>query len=1057
MPSRPDPHTIESLLRSAAPNTRVVPPRYLRRVLAKLELRSALGSRAVYRLALVVDRKTAEEIFRPEENVVSTKDRNVAGDDPLILFARPDPERLADRSAEEILQGYTRRLFHAVYRTQARPILEDRDPNWLSDLLGMTAYDEARSVLIQEGLLLEPYRENDLAAVFAATYFELLLFAQDWLEAWFPAIEAPERLAAALRPGLPDPEQLAARVRLGGGAAAPAEVRRAPTHARTAGDFSAGRDSARVKLLKRWAEDARKRGNDVRAAILSLKQARSASASERELLESRVRGDLNSLARRLKSAIGSEGDEASAWRRGLGALIERAAQGFWPPETRWLYAIQKACTDREREFYALQPVRWLFTLGRAPLRRRLGSHGLVAMTRHLRSARRRLARTRIDGGERSRLEMLLDAAIERAEDDLRERFRPLITKSLETALPAPEHAVEIAGRAKITEELLDTIAERGFIQVGDARDAIARNALKLRDLEIPIELFVGEPLLRLDQALARSLDEVYRPAEIYMKALQKGCSIAFGTRLGRWLTRYVALPFGGSYVALSGVQHLLDLILRLFGGSKLEFVNGYSLGGSGLFVIVLMELTGFRRFLIRALRRLGSFLRWLLVDALPEFWRAPWVRRFREATVVRAVWSYILKPLIPACLALPLFARAGAGTSGAAIGLAGLWVFCSLALNSRLGEEIEEIAGDAVLRVWQRIGVDFVPGLFRFLLEVFAAIVELIDRLLHAGDEWLHFRAGESRALLGLKAALLIPWGVISYIIRIYVNILIEPQINPIKHFPVVTVSHKIMLPFLPRLTRLLAAPFAPIIGGEPATAFAGTTVLLLPGAFGFLVWELKENWRLYAANRPRTLKPAVIGRHGETMVRLLKPGFHSGTIPKRFARLRGALREHYRTEAERSGAIAARVLAIHEVESEIRKFLERDLIALFDLRGAPGLDDFKIESVELATNRVLVVLACERFGPIRLGFEMRLGVLSASVQWPEEFEDDPAAKALVAQAIEGLCALSGAADLGGTKTKAPAWGDWSRLWDDDSAEAPGSSGAGDSGRVEKRGMFRRG
>ena len=29
--------------------------------------------------------------------------------------------------------------------------------------------------------------------------------------------------------------------------------------------------------------------------------------------------------------------------------------------------------------------------------------------------------------------------------------------------------------------------------------------------------------------------------------------------------------------------------------------------------------------------------------------------------------------------------------------------------------------------------------------------------------------------------------------------------------------------------------------------------LLLLPGVFGFLVWELKENWRLYEANRPGT------------------------------------------------------------------------------------------------------------------------------------------------------------------------------------------------------------
>ena len=65
-----------------------------------------------------------------------------------------------------------------------------------------------------------------------------------------------------------------------------------------------------------------------------------------------------------------------------------------------------------------------------------------------------------------------------------------------------------------------------------------------------------------------------------------------------------------------------------------------------------------------------------------------------------------------------------------------------------------------------------------------------------------------------------------------------------------------------------------------------------IPGIFGFLVWELKENWRLYAANRPKGLQPMIIGSHGETMGRLLEPGFHSGTIPKLFAKLRRAERK---------------------------------------------------------------------------------------------------------------------------------------------------------------------
>ena len=50
----------------------------------------------------------------------------------------------------------------------------------------------------------------------------------------------------------------------------------------------------------------------------------------------------------------------------------------------------------------------------------------------------------------------------------------------------------------------------------------------------------------------------------------------------------------------------------------------------------------------------------------------------------------------------------------------------------------------------------------------------------------------------------------------------------------------------------------------------AGVVLFFIPGFAGFLVWELKENWRLYAASQPATLRPEVVGSHGETVRRLL-------------------------------------------------------------------------------------------------------------------------------------------------------------------------------------------
>ncbi len=107
------------------------------------------------------------------------------------------------------------------------------------------------------------------------------------------------------------------------------------------------------------------------------------------------------------------------------------------------------------------------------------------------------------------------------------------------------------------------------------------------------------------------------------------------------------------------------------------------------------------------------------------------------------------------------------------------------------------------------------------------------------------------------------------------------------------------------------------------AWTLASTVIVCIPGIFGFLVWELKENWRLYAANRKKDLSPVVIGKHGETMFRLLKPGFHSGTLPKLFAKLRRAERK------ARSGgnwrSVRKHLHALERFEISLRRYIERE------------------------------------------------------------------------------------------------------------------------------------
>src|SRR5262249_15788248 len=153
-------------------------------------------------------------------------------------------------------------------------------------------------------------------------------------------------------------------------------------------------------------------------------------------------------------------------------------------------------------------------------------------------------------------------------------------------------------------------------------------------------------------------------------------------------------------------------------------------------------------------------------------------------------------------------------------------------------------------------------------------------------DEWLRFRGGDSRLAMIARVILGVIWFPISYLARFNMVVLIEPCLNPVK-FPVCALATKVILGLLPVIYAWLRAVFTPMLGEFGTCALATWLVFWLPDVFGFLFWEMKENWSLYRSNRGPTPEPVLIGTHGETMRRLLQPGFHSGTIPKLFARLR--------------------------------------------------------------------------------------------------------------------------------------------------------------------------
>jgi hypothetical protein len=164
-----------------------------------------------------------------------------------------------------------------------------------------------------------------------------------------------------------------------------------------------------------------------------------------------------------------------------------------------------------------------------------------------------------------------------------------------------------------------------------------------------------------------------------------------------------------------------------------------------------------------------------------------------------------------------------------------------------------------------------------------------------------------------------------------------------------------------------LAGPLAFIILGK------------IPGIFGFIVWELKENWRLYQANRPADLTPTMIGHHGETLPRLLRPGFHSGTLPKLYARLRRADRRAIKGNDWR--AARRQIELLHHNEEALRRFADRELLVY--VNGAPAWagQPMRLVDVEAGSNRVWIELECPAASAARMTvtFEEQSGWLIAS------------------------------------------------------------------------------
>lgn len=994
---------IEQALRNAA-SAVVVDPRLLRRI---IKYHRGVSGVVPHGRCYPIARRELLDLVGAEEMGLKPSDIP----DPTILLARPSPRSLRARTESEVLTRLWRAVFHArvhlvLAERHADGQLDDAEVRKRIEAIGQTEFDEVRAILRHDDMVMPPGDDREVYVEFAASYLELQHFAPNLLVTTFPGLSTYELVDQALALDV-DAGPLLTEGR-------PQGVTQAVGPTGTVIPTSPGSlrkpalieiievsSKANDRLLAR-AGSARDKDNDVQAAVLAARACGALDPERKRRAEDALHQALDRLTERIEKALATgepKPGDAPSWPPVLIPLVRRAAAETnllrYGIEARVLYTVQRAVVASEREHRAVDVATWILSRGKRPVVRPLDATRELLVARSMHAALARAHHARLSPADRKQLSDALSWAARRSDQLARDALGPRIERVIDQVGLRATSAPERLARNKLVGEMLDQIVARGYFTFPQLRDAVSRNKLKLDDLSSGKELVHGDPLLRADALLDVELDGIYQRGDIYLRGLQKLSSIPFGTRVGRIVALYVLLPLGAAFVILEGVSHIISPLLVAVGLPALDALTLSSFLVTSAVVFGLLHSEPLRAFAMQVLEIVGVILAWVFFRIPRAILSKPAVRRWLARPAVRLVLRRIVVPVLVGLAVFYLTPlRAEDWFLGLAGALAGFALTSGLA-GTRIGRLLEDYVVEQLVPTWQVFSRQWLPGLFRLISGFFARAMDLLQRGIYRVDEVLRFQKGQHGAVMALKAGVGLVWAVAAYVVRVYVTLLVEPEVNPLKHFPVVTVAHKLLLPFTPQMLAVVSIPLSPLgpfIGG----AIAGVTVFLLPSVSGFLAWELKENYKLYRATLPDRLEPARIGLHGETMRGLLVAGLHSGTLPKLYERLRrAALREHEQMASHLARAAEGKRRegsgigkfreGITEIEGAIRRFVERELLAYLHASPRWRFGELSIADVELSSNRIRIQLFCDALSPLaaEITFEQSAGTIVAGMPSP--------------------------------------------------------------------------
>ena len=188
---RIDAASLQLALHSVEPAALLVEPRILRRVIKQDRRVAGFGLQVPHRHCYTIQRDRLLVIVERQELNLSP-----AAELPkkVILLARPtEGEFLETAPGAEVLHAYWRMLFHARVHLALEQLVASGGLDAAivfqrRRLIGATEFDEIRSVLHKDDMLLPPGDDLETYVEFIAVYLELRYFAPQELTAYFPAV-----------------------------------------------------------------------------------------------------------------------------------------------------------------------------------------------------------------------------------------------------------------------------------------------------------------------------------------------------------------------------------------------------------------------------------------------------------------------------------------------------------------------------------------------------------------------------------------------------------------------------------------------------------------------------------------------------------------------------------------------------------------------------------------------------------------------------------------------------------------------------------------------------